>query len=202
MAVEIVITLVGFDKVKNFTSEMRTAYQRGITVLFRSLGVALVENIRHRIISRNEGQWSPASKWARAKTGQNFPTLLGAEKYVKMSLTSKALLIYGRTGKSWTLTQHHEGFTNELKGPEEEQDEHGRVVLHIKNPEPLSLYAEYRKNRKGETVPRATVFAFKPMRPGVTPGRKIWPTAGEATLVAQPIASKWLQKMVEEAGGP
>jgi hypothetical protein len=194
------IKLEGFDELLAATGKLPKAISSQLPALFRSLGVALVDNVKSRIISRDGGTWAGASKWARAKTGQNFPTLLGAEKYVRMSVSGTTLKVFGQTGKSWTLTQHHEGFQNELSSADEERDSAGRIVLQIKDPVPLNLYAEYRKKRDGSVVPRASVFCFVPKRAGQTPARRIWPTEAEANEIAQPIGSRWLEKVKQEAG--
>jgi hypothetical protein len=201
MALSVSIQLVGLDRAQEGMAALARNISGRMPELFRVLGYSLVENVQHRIITRDSGRWAPASKWTRAKTGYNFPTLLGAERYVRQRVTSKALTVYGATGKSWTLTQHHEGFTNALKRADEETDEHGRVIIPIKDGAPLNLYQEFRKKRDGTTTPRAQVFAFVPKKVGITPARKIWPNEAEVKAIAQPIADAWLKKVVSEATG-
>lgn len=194
------VQFIGYTDAKKALADIETGIAEGLPSLFRSLGDLYVENVKHRIITRNDGQWAPASKWARAKTGQAFPTLLGAEKYVKARVTKNSLSIVS-TARGWSLTQHHDGFENKLTGPGDKFDSNGRVVLKIKDPRPLNLYTEMRKARNGKQTPRSTTFAFKPRKPGHTPARKIWPTADEAISLGQPIASRWLNQIVTKAGG-
>lgn len=200
---EFTIEVVNGKETQDFLNAINDAVSNPTQrkVLFRSLGDALVEDVKHRIITRDGGSWAPASKWSRAKSGQAYPTLLGAEKYVKSSITADGVTIYGDTRKGWTLTQHQEGFVNKLQDADEETDDRGRVVIKIKDGRPLNLYTELRSKRGGGVAPTAQVFAFIPQRPGVTPGRRIWSTAAEADAIAQPIASRWFEKIVNDAGG-
>lgn len=186
-------------KAKDYLAKLNSAINEGMPSLFRSLGDIYVADVKHRIISQDDGKWAPASKWLKAKSGQSV-VLDGTEKYVKARVTKNALSIYG-SQRGWSFTQHHEGFENALVGPGEERDAHGRVVLQIKDPRPLNLYVEYRKKRDGSSIPRATVFAFVAKRAGRTPARKIWATAEEAIRLGQPTASRWLAKIVKDTGG-
>lgn len=193
------VTLRNGVETKDFLAKVDKLLREGLPSLFRSLGDAYVLDVQNRIRTQDDGRWKPLSKWGRAKTGQDIP-LLGAEKYVKARVTAKGLSIVG-TARGWTLTQHDEGFTNELQDPSEPVDGAGRVVLKIKDGRPLNLYVEMKKKRNGTSVPVAQVFAFKPKEPGLTPPRKIWPTVEQAITTGQPIASRWLQQIVSQAGG-
>lgn len=196
-SITIEIKVIGIEKTAAFFSKLPGTLTAQQPALFLSLGEALVQNVKNRIRSSDNGAWAPASKWLRAKTGQS-KVLKGTEKYVKMTVTPEALTV-GGDAPGWTLSAHHSGFENQPASPAEERDEHGRVIIPLKDPSALNLYTEYRKTRAGKTVPRASVFAFVPLRPGHTPARKIWPTQGETEQIAIPIASRWLQKVVNEA---
>jgi hypothetical protein len=152
--------------------------------LFRSLGDAIVANVQRRIKSQDGGRWTKASKWLRAKSGQS-KVLLGAEKYVRSRVSPRRLEIVGKGGK-WTLDMHHQGFENALLDPNEPQDDHGRVILRLRDPRPLGL--------------KAKTFAFVPHRAGHTPARKIWPNHEEADRLIAPLASRWLAMLAKEAG--
>jgi hypothetical protein len=185
--VEVLIEFKGLDealrKFHGLDEELLAARPR----LFQVLGEALADNVKTRIITHDSGSWAPASKWSRAKTGYAYPTLLGAEKYVKFSMDQSTLRIYGKTPPEWTLTMHHKGFWNKLIGDDEPTDRFGRVILKIKDGSPLDL-------------PSAAVFLFVPQKAAVTPARKIWPTTEEAQAIANPIASRWLQQVLKEVG--
>lgn len=182
---------VFFDRLKTALSDQRID-------LFRSIGAQAVKRVQHRIVTQDDGRWAPVSKWIRAKTGQE-KALLGTEKFIRFTATRNKLRVVGHGGK-WTHTQHDEGFQNELESPTEKHDERGRVVLKIKDARPIAIYQETRRV-KGQQVARATVFAFKPKRRGRTPARKIWDTPEEVLEYADPIASRWLEKVVMETGG-
>lgn len=191
------ITFVGLKEAIAAYAGLQEQLETGIPRLMLTLGTALVEDVKTRIIRRDNGSWAPASKWARAKTGYSFPTLLGAEKYVRLSIRSKGAAVVAQTPKEWTLTQHHEGFENKLYNDGEETDEHGRVTLKIKDAGPLNLYQEFKRKTN---QPIATVFKFVPQKPGHTPARKIWPGLSEIEQVAQPVASRWLKQVLSDAG--
>lgn len=196
---EIDIEVPNGVEIAAFFEQLSVAIDEQTPALFRSLGDVLVADVKKRIITSNTGTWAPASKWLRAKTGQS-KVLLGAEKYVRASITRAALKIVGRSGK-WTLTQHHEGFVNKLADPSERRDQHGRVVLKIKDPDAINLYRELRKTREGKVVPRASVFAFIPKKAGITPARQIWPTQDQADALTRPVFSRWLNGLVKQVGG-
>jgi hypothetical protein len=162
--------------------------------LYRTLGDSLVENVKRRMVTSDDGRWAPGSKWLRAKTGQN-KVLLGQEKYVRFRIAGGTLKILGKGGK-WTLTQHHEGFVNDLAGSGEQFDEHGRVILKIKDGNPLNLYVQMRRSGLGQ---QSQVFMFVPKKVGKTPARKIWPTGEETAVIGQPIATRWLERVVAES---
>jgi hypothetical protein len=77
---------------------------------------------------------------ATSKTGQS-KVLLGAEKYVRSRVSPRRLEIVGKGGK-WNLDMHHQGFENALLDPNEPQDDHGRVILRLRDPRPLGLKAK------------------------------------------------------------
>jgi hypothetical protein len=193
------VELINGQEVIDFFTNLPVQIDAQRGTLFRSLGDALVNDVKDRIRTSNNGAWAPASKWLKAKTGQS-KVLLGAEKYVRAQITKDSLKIVGKSSK-WTLTQHHLGFENKLLDPSEPIDSHGRVVIKIKDPRVLNLYVEMRRKRDGTTVPRATVFAFAPKKPGRTPARQIWPTEMRANVIANPIASRWFAKVIQDAGG-
>lgn len=199
------IQIINGASTEAFFQELNLALDAQRPTLFRSLGDALVANVKRRIITSDEGRWALASKWLRAKTGQQ-KVLKGVEKYVRFTVSKDILNIVGKGGK-WSLTQHHEGFTNQLVGETERRDSHGRVILKIKDGRPLNLYTVIRRNRRSRNpisrVGRieAQEFRFVPHRAGHTPARKIWPTGQESETIVQPIAFKWLEKVVGETGG-
>lgn len=197
--VSVNVELINGQEIEDFFTSLPVQIDLQKAVLFRSLGDALVNDVQERIRTSNRGTWAPASKWLRAKTGQS-KVLLGAEKYIRAQITKNALKIIGKSGK-WTLTQHHTGFENALRDPSEEVDEHGRVVIKIKDPRVLNLYVEMRRKRDGSATPRASVFAFAPKRAGRTPARQIWPTEAQANAISEPIASRWFAKVIQDAGG-
>lgn len=193
------IEIINGQAVQDFIKKLQRMLQEQQPTLFRSLGDYFVKDAQDRIKTSDNGAWAAGSKWLKAKTGQT-KVLLGAEKYVRMSVTQQGLKILGKGGK-WSLTQHHEGFTNQLTDPSEKFDEHGRVVIKLKDPTVLNLYTEFRKKRDGSVTPKSQVFAFVAKKAGVTPARKIWLNAQEAEAAAQPIISRWLGKVVADAGG-
>lgn len=189
------VIVSGVAEAKAFFNAVRERIASELPTLFRSLGDVLVADVKQRIITSDGGAWAPASKWLRAKSGQS-KVLLGMEKYVRFRLSRGNLKILGKGGL-WTLTQHHEGFVNQLAGASEKFDIDGRVLIPIKDAEPLGLYAEMRRGRMGGQ--RAQVFAFVPKRAGRTPARKVWTGGEEAAAMCQPIASRWLERIVEDA---
>lgn len=193
------VTLQNGVETKAFLASVDQAIKDGMPSLFRSLGDIYVADVKHRIISQDDGRWAPASKWLRAKSGQGR-VLDGMEKYVKARITANRLAIVG-TAPGWTLSQHDEGFTNQLESPGEEHDGSGRVVLKIRDGRPLNLYVEMKRKRDGSAVPQSQTFAFVPKKAGRTPARKIWPTADEAISLGNPTASQWFKKIIEAAGG-
>lgn len=184
---------------KDFLRKLEVALREQLPSLFRTLGDTYVADVKHRIISQDDGKWAPASKWLKAKTGQSR-VLDGMEKYVKARISATQLAIVS-TAIGWSLSMHDQGFENKLVGPRESLDGHGRVELKIKDGRPLNLYVELKRKRDGSTVPRSQTFAFVPKKPGHTPARKIWPTADEAVRLGNPIASRWLNQIVKAAGG-
>lgn len=185
---------------KDFLAKVSDAIRTQLPNLFRSLGDAYVNDVTRRIQTQDDGRWAKLSKWGRAKTGQDTP-LLGTEKYIKARVSAAGLSIVS-TARGFSMSDHDKGFVNKPTSPDDEFDDFGRVVIKVKDGRPLNLYTEMRRNRKsGEQVPRAQVFAFKAGRPGVTPARKIWATTDEAIAIGQPIASRWLQQIVNQAGG-
>ena len=193
------VQLTNGQEAKAFLKKLNAAINDGLPSLFRSLGDVYVADVKHRIISQDDGKWAPASKWLRAKKATSR-VLDGAERYVRARISKNKLSIVS-TARGWTLTQHHDGFTNALVSPKDKFDEFGRVVIPVKDPRPLNLYAEMRKARDGSVKPRSTTFHFKAVKPGKTPARKIWPTADEAIRLGSPIASRWLTKIVRDVGG-
>lgn len=146
--------------------------------LFNLLGAAFVKNVQDRISSQDEGRWAQASKWHKAKKGDAARILEGAGSFVKFKASGERLDVIGETGQDWTLTQHHEGFENE--------ETPGRVTIDIVNPSPLGLGGGTRE------------FSWIDGATGKTAARKIWPDGGEAYAISQPIASKWLEKVVAD----
>ncbi len=195
--VEVQVKIVNEEKIEAMFKSLGTSINEKLPLLYNAVGPALVTNIRRRIQSQDGGKWQPASKWLRAKSGQS-QVLKGAERYVNYRIAAKGLEVLGKGGK-WTLTQHHEGFENKLADPSEPRDGHGRVILTIKDAAPLHLYQEFRRRRNGQRVGVKTTFAFVPQKPGHTPARKIWPTQAEAQRIVDPLSSRWLTKLVQEA---
>lgn len=195
MTLSLELKIVGIDKASEDFLGLSRALTEQQPALFRSLGDALVSDVKRRIMTSDGGAWAPCSKWLKAKSGQS-KVLLGAEKFVRAKVTEAGLRVVGKSGK-WTLTQHHEGFENDLADNGDKFDAFGRVIIKIKDAAPLALYQEFRQKRDGTKVPRAAVFAFVPKRAGKTPARKIWTGGEEARAIIQPIASRWLNKIVE-----
>lgn len=193
------VTLRNGVETKTFLRKVAASLGEQLPSLFRSLGDVYVADVKHRIISQDDGKWAPASKWLKAKSGQTR-VLDGMEKYVQARISQKQLAIVS-TAIGWSLSMHDQGFENKLIGPKESTDGHGRVELHIKDGRPLNLYVEMKKKRDGSNSIRSQTFAFVPKRPGHTPARKIWPTAEEAVRLGNPIASRWLNQIVKAAGG-
>lgn len=172
------------DAVAGVLENINDQVRLGIPSLFKQVGPKLIEDTRNRIRSQDEGKWAKMSKWTKAKKNPER-VLQGAEEFVKFKLVGQTgAQLYGDTGKDWTLTQHHEGFENE-----ENHKEGDKVVIDIINPGPLGL----------GSVPDGK-FSWVPKRgAGRTPARKIWPTEGEAFTVVSPIASRWLEVLVQKA---
>lgn len=192
------VTLENGVEAQAFFAKVNEAIRTELPSLFRSLGDVYVADVKRRIVTSDGGSWAPASKWLRAKTGQS-KVLLGVEKYIKARISNNKLSIVS-TARSFSLSDHDKGFTNAVEGPGEKHDEHGRVVLNIKDGRPLNLYTEMRK-RRGVAAPVSQTFAFIARKAGVTPARKIWPTVPEAISLGQPIGFKWLEALVKQAGG-
>lgn len=202
------IILSNGQEVQAFLDRLQRAMADDRGTLMRSLGDVFVQDVRQRILTSDGNRWRPASKWLRAKTGQS-KVLLGAERYVKARVTAKQLKIVG-TSSHYALSKHHEGFSNDLVGKGELVDSYGRITLKIKDPRPLNLYMEMRRVRRpnkdavgpyGYSTPKATVFKFKPVNAGYTPARKIWTDPADVPGKAGPVVSRWLQKVVKDAGG-
>ncbi len=154
-------------------------------MLLDQIGRAFVKDVKDRIKSADHGTWRKPSKWTMAKKGV-AKSLIGAENYVFYRVTGMKLTIFDKTPGKWTLTQHEQGFENKLSRPEEMVGE--RVRLVIVDPAPLGL------SKPGS-------FMFVPKRAGITPPRKIWTTPGEAKKITDPIAFRWLSKLVSETQG-
>lgn len=146
--------------------------------LWRRAGPALVNDVRERIQTQDKGRWEAVSKWVRAKKTVLRP-LQGAENFVKWKFSGRGMVVYGDMPSDWTLTQHHEGFTNK-----ENNVKDGRVEINVINPGPLGL------SRPGK-------FSWVPKgEPAQTPARKIWPLPAEARAIVLPLASRWLESIV------
>jgi hypothetical protein len=193
------VTLTNGVEARDFLRRLDQRIKDTLPALFRSLGDIYVADVKHRIISQDKGRWAPASKWLRAKKGHSR-VLDGAERFIRARVNASRLAIVS-TARGWSLTQHHDGFENQLTGPKDQFDDQGRVVLKLRDGRPLNHYVEMRRKRDGSTTPRASVFAFIATKAGVTPARKIWPNTDEAIRLGNPTASRWLNKVVREAGG-
>jgi hypothetical protein len=193
------IILVNGKETQAFLNEVNEAVVTERPSLFRSLGEVLVADVKRRIMTSDDGKWAPASKWLRAKTGQS-KVLLGAEKFVRYQFTRDMLHVLGKSGK-WTLTQHHEGFENKLVDPSEPRDPYGRVILKIKDGNPLKLYVEMRRKRDGTVTQRTQTFSFIAKKIGRTPARKIWANEQEVIKMATPVSSRWFETLIRKAGG-
>lgn len=169
------------DKIDRLNAEIRLQ----MPVLWRSVGPKVVENIRARIRTQDEGKWAAMSKWTRAQRNPQR-ILQDTEQYVKWKMDGNKLLIFGEMPGDWTFTQHHEGFENVM-----DKQEDGKVVVEITNPGPLGL----------GSVPDGK-FSWVPKHgAGRTPARKIWPTDEETKVIVLPIASRWLEMVVKKVVG-
>lgn len=151
--------------------------------------------VRKRIQSQDEGRWPLASKWVRAKKGTD-KALFNAERYVKVKVVTGKVSVYGQTGQDWTLTQHDQGFTNELIGKDDKTDG-GKVVLTIRDPSALGQGLLNLKRGKVQS----SKFEFTPRRAGITPRRKIWSTDAEVKSRVDPMSSRWARKVISEVQG-
>lgn len=156
-----------------------------LPLLLDKAGYAIVKDVQERIQSADHGSWRQPSKWTMAKKGVT-KALVGAENFVFWRVTGMKLTVFSKTPGQWTLTQHEQGFENKLAEESEKVGE--RVRLNIVNPAPLGL------RKPGE-------FMFVPKRAGVTPARKIWTTPSEAVKLVEPVAFRWLKKLVAETSG-
>lgn len=162
---------------------IKIAHQQGS--LFKQMGAIVVNNVKERIKSQDEGRWAKMSKWTSAKKNP-ARVLEGAEEFVKFRATSDKLEIISDTKGEWTLSQHHEGFENK-----EDHREGDKIVIDIINPGPLGLTSV--PDGKFSWIPRAGTH--------LTPARKIWPTEEETKALILPIASKWLNKLIADTMG-
>lgn len=169
------------DQVQNLINKLNTEINAQWVPLYDELGHSFIADVQERIISQDKGAWAEASKWIRAKKDPPRP-LFGAEKFVKYKASPARFELYGDTGEDWTLTQHHEGFINK-----QDHEIDGRIVIDIINPGPLGL----KEN--------ATKFSWVPEKGTTdkTPARKIWPDEKESQAITLPIASHWLQALVQ-----
>jgi hypothetical protein len=153
--------------------------------LLRETSAALRDNVRKRIASQNNNSWAKASKWTRAKKNTNR-ALSGQAKNIRSRVMSseRAEVFYEgiskTTGKSIKITEHHFGYVLPADGQV--------TSIPILNPAPLRLAKN--KNR----------FFFRWKNDSSIPARKIWPDGPrEAENIVEPIALKWLNKMVDRA---
>lgn len=143
--------------------------------------------VQQRIRNQNEGTWPELSKWIRAKKASAKVPLEGADKFVKFKANGVQVIVYGDTGKEWTLSQHDEGFEND---PHDKAWTGGdEFEIEIEDPAPLSLSGGTRRYKWKETGREI----------GPTPARQIWDTYPQASEWMLPIVSRWAEITVTDA---
>lgn len=175
------IEMPGLDAVTNALKKLKIT--DALPALLTQLGVALVRDVKVRIATQDGGKWKPASKWILAKKGTSKP-LRGAENSIFFRVKRNELDI-GSNDEAAQLSKHHKGFTNLLIGPKD-RTEGKAVILDLVRPSALGV--------------RRRDFHFAPTKKGTTPARKIWPDDRELIKIGDPIASRWLQQTLKEAG--
>lgn len=155
-----------------------------LPLLWQQIGPRLVDDVRNRITTQDGGRWADLSKWVKAKKTV-FRALQGTEQYVKWKQSGDGMVVYGDMPSDWTFTQHHDGFENK-----EDHKANGRITIDIVNPGPLG-----RKSAGPFSwIPTGETFR--------TPARQIWPTNEQARTIVLPIASRWLESVVNRAEQP
>lgn len=167
------------DDVQRKLERLNNEIKFSMPALWSQLGPRLVDDVRERITSEDQGRWAAVSKWVRAKKNV-LRALQGTEQYVKWKIQGDKMIVYGDMPGDWTFTQHHEGFENKQNNV----NRWGGITIDVVNPGPLGL------SKPGP-------FSWMPgLEEHHTPARKIWPSDKDARDIVLPLASRWLESVV------
>lgn len=171
---------VGWEDTIKFLSDVDRSLFVGTRVawkrkLLNNLAKASSRATKGNIRTQGHGTWAKLSKWTRARTGRR-KALSGQEKNVRPKLSrTKAMrsAVIFRSPGNWTLTQHHDGFT--------EQPTNKVIKVLLKKPGIIGL-----KGKK-------EIF-FKDDKVTKVPARKIWPEGAQLDRIIASTLIEWVSQ--------
>lgn len=140
--------------------------------LLNDVARAGVKTSRDNIRTQGHGKWPPLSKWTRAQTGRR-KALIAQIPRITAILANRAAItsaVVFRSPGDWTLTQHHNGFT--------EPPTKKIVKIELKNPGLIGLK-------------KAKDIYFVDNEPTVVPRRPIWPEGQQLRRLMNTAINKW-----------
>lgn len=133
--------------------------------------------VRRNITTQGGGTWAPMSKWTKAQTGRR-KLLVTLRKFVgvkKATPRAKSAAVVFRSPGDFTLTQHHDGFTDHAKG--------GVVRIALKRPGALGLPS------------KVATKAFVDKNDRNVPARPVWPSQRQIASLIRRETAKWRREM-------
>lgn len=132
---------------------------------------------RRNITTQGGGKWAKLSKWTQAQTGRR-KALITLRKFVTVKKSTRSGLrasVIFRSPGAFTLTQHHDGFTDPAKGDV--------VKIVLRRPGALGL------------PPKATSKSFVDRSNRRVPARKVWPEGRALAVMIRVEAAKWRREL-------
>ncbi len=132
---------------------------------------------RHNITTQGGGKWAPLSKWTVAQTGRR-KALITLRKFVvavKAKGKASTASVVFRSPGDFTLTQHHDGYTDRPVA--------GIVKIALKRPGVLNL------------PKTATSKSFRDRRSRDVPARPVWPEGRKLFRMLQKETRIWARQM-------
>lgn len=129
---------------------------------------------RRAITTQGGGTWAPLSNWTKAQTGRRKP-LVTLRKFIGVkranSAATKSATVFRSPG-AFTLTQHHEGFTEPASG----------TVVKIALRRPTAL---------GKKLAGKVNITFKDNREKSVPARPVWPRGRKLRKMVTVEVRRW-----------